>query len=102
MGRLLHRDRRADLEQRLDSLNGRIDQHTHRLSQLQHRRDHLQPGLARWRDWHADHKPDLNRLTELNVHIGVAEAVQHARFIQPGRKRTPILEVEAPDMDLGW
>ena len=102
MGRLLHRDRRVDLEQRLDHLSGRIDQHTDRLSRLQHRRDHLQTGLARWRDWHADHKPDLDRLTELKIHIGVAEAVQHGRFNQPGRTRTPTLEVNAPDMDLGW
>jgi conjugative relaxase-like TrwC/TraI family protein len=101
MSRLLHRDRRAALEQRLDVLSSRIDQHTNRLSQLQNRRDHLQPALARWRDWHADHKPDLDRLTELNLHIGIAEAVQRARINQPGRTRTSILEVEAPEIDLG-
>jgi hypothetical protein len=51
-------------------------QHIDRLREIQSQRDQLQPARERWSAWHAVHKRDLDRLTSLNLAVGVAEAVR--------------------------
>jgi hypothetical protein len=72
---------------RLRRLDVVAAQHTNRLREIQNQRDQLQPARERWSAWYADHKHDLDRLTNLNLHIRIAEAI---------RDRGPEQALESP------
>ncbi len=97
MDRLLHRDRRTRLEQRLKRLSRNIGDHTEHLAQLDGRRERIQPALGEWRAWRSDHKTDLDRLKDLTLHCNIAADVQRTHQELPLGSCAASLEQESPD-----
>ena len=99
-GRYLHSRTHATLEGQLRQLDNVADVHADRLGEVQAQRDQLQPALRRWTAWHADHKHDLDRLSALNLHIGITAALKHRPQERLLENRPPGISSEPPDMEL--
>jgi len=99
--RLRHRERRVALDHDLNHLDREIEGQTGRLHQLRRQRDDLRPAEEGWRAWHAEHKPDLDRLTTLRLRVSLAENLRPA-LAQAEHAPAPTLEVqpEAGGIDL--
>jgi len=101
IARLGHREQRAVVQQSLNHLDRDIGAQTARLRLLQGQRNGLRPAEEAWRAWHAKHKPDLDRLATLRLHISLAENLRTG-LAQAEQAPAHMLEVqpESGGMDL--